>query len=152
MELVILDESNKRKLEVKGLETMAFQAGLFDSIPYEEQAKELVTAIDSADVQKSSVDSLLKTYRSQDLKGIEQLTTGAEGLEGKYLDLLLYKRNRNWASQFDTIAKKNSVLIAVGAGHLPGKQGLLELLKKKGYKLTPIKNEPGKTQLKGESI
>lgn len=141
MEMVILEESNKRKLEVKGLETMAFQAGLFDSIPYSEQARELVTAIDSAGSQHGSVDSLLNTYRAQDLKGIEQLTSHAEGAEGKYLDLLLYKRNRNWASQFDTIAAKNPVLIAVGAGHLPGSQGVLELLRKKGYKVTPINNK-----------
>jgi uncharacterized protein YbaP (TraB family) len=150
MEMVILEESSKRKLEVKGLETMSFQAGLFDSIPYAEQAKELVQAIDSAEVQKGSVDSLLQTYRAQDLKGIENLTSSAQGAEGKYLDLLLFKRNRNWAAQFDTITKNKSILIAVGAGHLPGKQGLLELLRKKGYKLRPVKNEAGK--IKGESV
>ena len=140
MEMVILEESNKRKLEVKGLETMAFQAGLFDSIPYQEQARELVKAIDSSSVQDGMIDSLLNTYRAQNLEKIYELTTQAEGAEGKYLDLLLYNRNRNWAKQFDTIALDKPVLIAVGAGHLPGKEGLLELLKSKGYKVTPVKN------------
>lgn len=140
MELVILEESNKRKLEVNGLETMAFQAGLFDSIPYKEQAAELVKAIDSASTQRGSIDTLLQTYRKQDLKMIEELTNREQGEEGKYLDLLLFKRNRNWAEQFDTIAIKSPVLFAVGAGHLPGKEGVLELLKRKGYTVTPIKN------------
>jgi len=140
MELVILEESNKRNLAVSGLETMEFQAGLFDSIPYKEQAEELVKAIDSIHVENGEVDSLLQTYRKQDLKMIEQLTNSGQGEEGKYLDLLLYKRNRNWASQFDAIAAKGSTLFAVGAGHLPGKEGVLELLRKKGYTLTPIKN------------
>ncbi|CAN5720343.1 TraB/GumN family protein [soil metagenome] len=140
MEMVILAESNKRKLEVKGLETMAFQAGLFDSIPYKDQAQELVKAIDSMNVQKGSVDTLLQTYRSQNLDMIEELTSRDDGEEGKYLDLLLYKRNRNWAAQFDTIATKGPVLFAVGAGHLPGKQGVLELLRKKGYTVTPLRN------------
>ena len=140
MEMIILEESNKRKLEVKGLETMAYQAGLFDSIPYKEQAKELVKAIDSSSVSDGMVDSLLNTYRAQNLEKIDELTTKSEGTEGKYLDLLLYNRNRNWAQQFDTIAKEKPVLIAVGAGHLPGKQGLLELLRSKGYNVTPVKN------------
>lgn len=140
MEMVILEESNKRKLEVKGLETMAYQAGLFDSIPYKEQAEELVKAIDSSSVEDGTVDSLLHTYRAQNLEKINDLTVHTEGTEGKYLDLLLYNRNRNWASQFDTIATNNPVLIAVGAGHLPGKEGLLDLLRKKGYKVTPLKN------------
>jgi uncharacterized protein YbaP (TraB family) len=140
MEMVILEESNKRKLEVKGLETMAYQAGLFDSIPYKEQAEELVKAIDSSQVKDDTVDSLLQTYRTQNLEKINELTMHAEGAEGKYMDLLLYNRNRNWAGQFDSIALKNPVLIAVGAGHLPGKQGLLALLRSKGYKVTPVKN------------
>jgi uncharacterized protein YbaP (TraB family) len=140
MELVILEESNKRKLEVNGLETMAFQAGLFDSIPYKEQAAELVKAIDSLSTQRGAIDTLLQSYRKQDLKMIEELTNREQGDEGKYLDLLLFKRNRNWAEQFDTIAIKGPVLFAVGAGHLPGKEGVLQLLKRKGYTVTPIKN------------
>ena len=140
MELVILEESNKRKLEVKGLETMEFQAGLFDSIPYKEQAQELVKSIDSALTQRKAVDSLLQTYRAQDLAMIEEMTRNEQGEEGKYLDLLLYKRNRNWVAQFDTIATKTPTLFAVGAGHLPGAQGVLELLRKKGYTVKPLKN------------
>ena len=140
MEMVILEESNKHNLQVKGLETMAFQAGLFDSIPYKEQAEELVKAIDSAHVQKGSVDSLMQTYRAQDLSMIDKLTNSGQGEEGKYLDLLLFKRNRNWVEQFDTIAPRGPILFAVGAGHLPGDKGVLELLRKKGYTVTPLKN------------
>ncbi|MES2650080.1 MAG: TraB/GumN family protein [Bacteroidota bacterium] len=140
MEMVILEQSNKLKLAVNGLETMEFQAGLFDSIPYQDQANELVKAIDSMQVKKGSIDTLLQTYRSQNLAKIEELTSSDEGEEAKYLDLLLFKRNRNWVAQFDTIAAKGSTLFAVGAGHLPGDQGVLELLRKKGFTVTPLKN------------
>ena len=140
MEMVILEQSNKLKLPVNGLETMEFQAGLFDSIPYQEQADELVKAIDSMQTQKGSIDTLMQTYRSQNLAKIEELTSSDQGEEAKYLDLLLYNRNRNWVAQFDTIAAKGSTLFAVGAGHLPGDQGVLELLRKKGFKVTPLKN------------
>jgi uncharacterized protein YbaP (TraB family) len=141
MEMVILGESSKRNLQVKGLETMAYQAGLFDSIPYDVQAAELVKAIDSISTQRDDVDSLLQTYRTQNLAAIEELTSRDEGLEAKYLDLLLYNRNRNWVAQFDTIATKSPTLFAVGAGHLPGGNGVLELLRKKGYTVTPLKND-----------
>lgn len=141
MELIILSESTKLKLDAKGLETMAFQAGLFDSIPYKEQAEELVKSLDSLDTQKGQIDSLLQTYRAQDLVAIEKLTATAEGPEGKYMDILLFNRNRNWVAQFDSIAAKGATLFAVGAGHLPGQNGVLELLRKKGYTVTPLKNK-----------
>jgi uncharacterized protein YbaP (TraB family) len=140
MELIILNESSKLKIDAKGLETMSFQAGLFDSIPYKEQAEELVKALDSLDTQKGQIDSLMQTYRAQDLEAIERLTATSDGPEGKYMDLLLYNRNRNWVAQFDSIASKGATLFAVGAGHLPGQNGVLELLRKKGYTVTPLKN------------
>ena len=140
MEMRIMGEASKRKLEIKGLETMAFQAGIFDSIPYELQAKELVDAIDSLGKQKNVTDSLMDGYKQQDLSLIEKMTKEEEGVASKYLDLLLYKRNRNWVKQFDGIAKEKSTLFAVGAGHLPGDQGVLELLRKKGYTVSPLKN------------
>jgi uncharacterized protein len=141
MEMMIMGEAGKRKLEIKGLETMEYQAGLFDSIPYDVQAKELVKAIDSASVQSDGIAKLLQVYREQDLDGIEKLTIEEEGGIQENIDLLLYKRNRNWVDQFAPIAGKGSVLFAVGAGHLPGKQGVLELLRQRGYTVKPLKNE-----------
>jgi hypothetical protein len=143
MELLLLEECSKRKLDIEGLETMAYQAGLFDSIPYAVQARELVKTIDSAFVQSDSIDSLLAAYRSQDLDAIERLTLSEEGGMAGNLDLLLYNRNRNWVDQFQAIASKQPTLFAVGAAHLAGKEGVIEMLKEKGYRLRPLKNEKG---------
>ena len=141
MELTILNEANKHKAEIKGLETLSFQAGLFDSIPYAEQAKELVKAIDSTIHQSGQLDSMMKFYRDQDLNALDKMINSTEaGLEAKYMDLLLYNRNRNWANQFETVSKDGPILIAVGAGHLAGQQGLLQLLRQKGYTVKPMKN------------
>lgn len=142
MELVLMGELSKLKIDINGLETMSYQAGLFDSIPYTEQAKELVKAIDSAGHQKDAIADLLKAYRQQDLKKLETLTLEEDPTMAKYLDLLLYQRNRNWVKQFDAIAAGQSTLFAVGAGHLSGSNGVLQLLKKKGYTVTPLKNQP----------
>ncbi len=140
MEMRIMELATKKKLEIKGLETMAFQAGILDKIPYEEQAKELLETIDSAANQKVLMKQLVAEYKGQNLDSIDALTKSEEGGVSKYLDIMLYSRNRNWVAQFDAIAKQKSTLFAVGAGHLPGDEGVLALLKKKGYVLTPIKN------------
>jgi uncharacterized protein YbaP (TraB family) len=128
------------KKPINGLETAAFQAGLFDSIPYETQAKELVDYLDSLDDNKKITQQLAALYTSQDLDGIQALSDKDDpGMSG-YMDLLLYNRNRKWAKELDGLLRGKSLLIAVGAGHLPGQQGVIELLRKEGYTVDPVKN------------
>ena len=132
--------SGSEKKPVNGLETAAFQAGLFDSIPYEQQAKELVNYIDSADENKKATRQLAELYVHQDLDSIGQLSDKDDpGMSG-YMDLLLYNRNRKWARELDTLLHGKSLLIAVGAAHLPGKEGVIELLRREGYTVDPVKN------------
>ena len=144
-EILLMKETNKQNLDVKGLETLEFQASLFGEIPYKQQAAELLEAIGgegSSDSSKASMDSLLSAYRRQDLAAIEKLTlqddSGFGGLES-----LLYKRNANWATLFDKIALEKATLFAVGAAHLAGSKGVLQLLQDKGYTIRPLKNEKG---------
>lgn len=133
----IAKEYNK---EIKGLETMQFQASVFDSIPYDVQAKALLKNIDSLDKYKVEFDSLVLLYKSQQLKKIEEsfLENDISLLENQ--DLLLNNRNRNWVSQLKSLMPAKSVVVAVGAGHLVGEKGVIELLKKEGFVLRPIKN------------
>ncbi len=142
-EMLLSEEAGKRKIPTKGLETPAFQFGIFDSIPYAYQAQELLKAVRQDGMQPSdsgNIAQLLAAYQAQDLGQIEKLTISEEaGLKG-YLDLLIYNRNRNWVKQFERIAQHGSFLFAVGAGHLPGEDGVLQLLAKKGYSLKPLVN------------
>ncbi len=57
-----------------------------------------------------------------------------------YMDLLLYNRNRKWARELKKLLPGRSLLVAVGAAHLPGKEGVIELLRKEGYTVEPVKN------------
>lgn len=134
----VAKEDNK---EIKGLETIQFQASVFDSIPYEWQAKELLKNIDSFSVYKKEFDDMVDLYRSQDLDSMQHMLLKSEFGSDKYDDLLLNNRNKNWASQLDTIMKKESVFVAVGAGHLTGDNGVISLLKKRGYKVEPLLNK-----------
>jgi uncharacterized protein YbaP (TraB family) len=140
MEMMIMKELHPYNKPVNGLETVEFQAGLFDSIPYEQQAKDLVNYIDSAEEYKKMTLELSDLYKKQDLDQIDLLTSKGDPAMSGYMDLLLYDRNRRWAKALDTILPGKSLLVAVGAAHLPGENGVINLLKKKGYILRPVKN------------
>jgi hypothetical protein len=129
------------KKGIKGLETMQFQASVFDSIPYEWQAKELLKNIDSFSVYKDEFDTMLDFYKNQQMDSLKTMVGKSEFGSDKYDDLLLKNRNKNWVKQLKEIMKNKSVFVAVGAGHLVGDAGLINLLKKAGYKLVPLENK-----------
>ena len=58
-----------------------------------------------------------------------------------FTDMLLYNRNENWAKKLEGLMAKNALVIAVGAGHLPGERGVINLLRKAGYIVEPVRNE-----------
>ena len=136
--------AKKHEKEIKGLETLSFQAGLLDSIPYALQAKQLVNYIDSAATgtdETKEFNVLLDAYKKEDLDKLEELTRESDVGLSRYTDILLYNRNRNWVKQLNSLMQGKSLVIAVGAGHLPGEQGVINLLKKEGYNVSPIPNK-----------
>lgn len=138
-ELMALAKEYKKS--INGLETIQFQASVFDSIPYEWQAKELLKNIDSLKKGKEEFETILKLYKEQSLDSISSLTQEGEMGDDKYGALLLTDRNKNWAKKLNDIMPKESVFVAVGAGHLGGNEGLIDLLRKKGYTVEPLKNK-----------
>ena len=140
VEMKIIDEAYNQKKETKGLETVAFQASIFDTIPYEEQARELLKSIDSLSKTKQQMDEMLKIYKQQDVEKLYTMSMEEDSTISSHADLMVYKRNNNWVEQFPAIASKNSTLFAVGAAHLGGEKGVLKLLRAKGYVVRAIKN------------
>ena len=133
--------AKQEKKEIKGLETMEFQASVFDSIPYAEQAKELLNAIDSLSSYKTTFDTMMNVYKSQRIDEIETLFNKSEFGMKDHQDILLNDRNKNWVKQLKVITKTTNVFVAVGAGHLVGKEGLISLLRKEGYTVKPLQNQ-----------
>ncbi|MEP6582993.1 MAG: TraB/GumN family protein [Ginsengibacter sp.] len=138
-ELLKIAKENKK--EIQGLESMQFQASVFDSIPYEWQAKELLKNIDSFAMYKKEFNDMVALYRNQDLDSMQSMLVKSEFGSDKYEDLLLKNRNTNWVTQLKKIMKKEGVFVAVGAGHLTGSDGLITLLRKEGYKVEPLVNK-----------
>lgn len=142
MEMQIMQESKKYKKDIKGLETTKFQASIFDSIPYAKQAKDLVNYIDSIDNYKKVMLEMVDVYRQQDLVRMDSLMHKSDPGMEEYMDILLFDRNRRWVQDMPKLMSGQSLLFAVGAGHLPGDQGVINLLREKGYLVKPLSNNP----------
>ena len=136
----ILKLAKENKKEILGLETMEFQSAVFDSIPYEWQAKELMKNIDSLDKYKNEFDTLMLAYKNQQLDVLEKLITKSEFGMDEFEDVLLNRRNANWVKKLGAVMKSKSLFVAVGAGHLLGEKGLIKLLRKEGYAVEPLIN------------
>jgi uncharacterized protein YbaP (TraB family) len=147
MEQLIMEEAKKKGKTMAGLETMAFQMSIFDSIPYKVQAQELLKSISSNDKDSDGdkeFKEMMTAYKEQNLEKLGKLITETDGGLMQYQDLLLNNRNHNWVEKLKTIMPKSSVVVAVGAGHLPGEQGVINLLRKAGYTVTPVENKMSK--------
>lgn len=137
-ELLKLVKSDDKPLY--GLETIEFQAAIFDSIPYKVQAKELMQTIDSIKYSKSEFTEMSDDYKNQRLDKLNQLMLKTEGVTKQYDNILLDDRNKKWVNNLKDIIKNKSVFIAVGAGHLSGPKGLINLFRTEGYTVEPLLN------------
>lgn len=136
-EFEILAKAKDKNKEIGGLETIEFQIGLFDSIPYKEQAQMLMESIRSQDSDSQQFDEMVRLYKSQNIEAMVTTIGGDETLS-KYEALLLDKRNENWIPTMSEKMAARPTFFAVGAGHLGGPKGVLNLLRLQGYQLKPI--------------
>jgi uncharacterized protein YbaP (TraB family) len=78
-----------------------------------------------------------EAYRKGDLDLLDSLERILQSSEA-FMEKFLYLRNEIQANSIDTILRKHSLFVGVGAAHLPGERGVIELLRRKGYQLRPI--------------
>ncbi len=86
--------------------------------------------------KRSYAEVLRDAYREKDLDLIDTLNMLSS--PKSYNKAMLFDRNEVMSKSMDSIMKTGSLFAAVGAAHLPGKNGMIELLRKKGYTVTPI--------------
>jgi uncharacterized protein YbaP (TraB family) len=140
VEQQILTEARQYEKEVNGLETLEFQASLFDSIPYEKQAQDLMLYVDSIDKYKQTTMDMMEMYRKQEINNMDSLMEKSDPGMSQYMDVLLFERNKRWAMQIPEQMFVMPTLFAVGAGHLGGDKGVIALLKKQGFTVKPLDN------------
>ncbi|MBU1822787.1 MAG: TraB/GumN family protein [Bacteroidetes bacterium] len=137
-ELSLMNLARQQQAEVLGLETVEEQMAVFDSIPYTDQARMVVALMDSMPQARREFGKMVELYRQQNLQGLYALTLKSEFELENQQEVLLNARNRKWIPLLEEEMAEKPTFVAVGAAHLAGEQGVIALLRKQGYTLTPI--------------
>ncbi|WP_394746767.1 TraB/GumN family protein [Spongiimicrobium salis] len=121
--------------EVLGLETVAEQLQIFDDIPYSDQIQDLLkSAKTDLDYDKKLFQRMLQIYEEKDLnKMMALMEEEKEASTTKHRHVILDDRNKKWIAKIEAHAKKQPTFFGVGAAHLPGDFGVIQLLRKEGY-------------------
>ena len=112
---------------------------MFDSIPYDAQAKMLVESIKSNQSGDDQFKEMVEMYKNQDIYRMQSMLKDEDEGIADYEDLLLAGRNRNWIPIMAEMMTQRPTFFAVGAGHLGGEAGVIALLRQKGYEVRPVK-------------
>ncbi len=140
IDLAVQTAANEMGRPSIGLETIEEQIELLFNGPLTEQAEGLLEACKKDDLFTVQSSALVEAYMAQDLNRIEAVFTDPElgGENAEEMEALIYDRNRNWAEKLHKMMPERAALVCVGAGHLPGDQGLLQLLRNRGYTVEPM--------------
>ncbi|MBR9919706.1 MAG: TraB/GumN family protein [Bacteroidetes bacterium] len=147
-EFEFYDMAKAMELETAGLETAEYQVSLFDSIPYEVQAEMLLESVkmsveaDGTEAEgESEMDMLTRLYTTEDINAMASSFSEEDSQYAPYEKLLLINRNINWIPVMAEMMAEKPTFFAVGAGHLGGEQGVVNLLREAGYTVKPITNQ-----------
>lgn len=114
------------------LETIDFQLNLFDSLPIEAQLGYLREVVAAAPSQAESLKAMIAEWMEGDAEGLARLINAGDN-DPQFLERLLYSRNRDWAGWIERrLDQPGTVFVAVGAGHLAGKESVQEALARRG--------------------
>lgn len=122
-----------------GLETLEDQLSVFEKISQQKQANILLSCIKDFSKMQESFQALLKDYKEENLNAL--VKTSFDSYSARYEHLLLDRRNKRWLKKITKISVKKSTFFAVGAAHLAGEKGVINLLRKKGYTVTAVMNQ-----------
>lgn len=125
--------------EIKEFEGAEKQLGIFDRLPESEQRDLLVGVIDDIDRLKLEPGKLRKAWLEGDETALIEATNSGILADRELRQALLVDRNNAWLDQLVPMLEQGKKpLVAVGAAHIVGPDGLAELLRQRGYTLTRI--------------
>lgn len=130
--------AKENEVKIEGLETVAEQMALFNNLTKEQQASMVMESIRNGDEGIELIKRMESTYQTQNVDNLYHLIQSEGGVINEEQSAFLDDRNKNWVPKIiDYVSTKNA-FIAVGAGHLGGPNGVIRLLQKEGYTLTPV--------------
>jgi uncharacterized protein YbaP (TraB family) len=130
------DRAKQTSKPVQGLETLAYQISRFDEMPMAVQDKLLSETLKEMDTTTTSVGEMGRAWKTGDAAGVERLVLKDLKAEPQIYERLLLERNRNWLPKIEALfTRAKPAFVIVGAAHLVGTDGLLQMLRAKGYSI-----------------
>ena len=134
----IMRSAKSKHKEIMGLEDPSEQIGVLASLPADSVVKEVLDDIGNFNKSKEDYRAMVKAYRRQELPELYRIITSSGSL-GDEMDAFLDDRNKKWIPRMQEKMGRSSVFFAVGAGHLLGDNGVINLLRKEGYTVEAVK-------------
>ena len=138
-EMTFDEIAKEHEIPMKGLETIEQQMSFFDELTDEQQVEMVMAGIRDAEESIETMREMQQTYVSQNVDALYQMINEDDGVISEEQAKFLDNRNANWIPQIKELIKSTNSFIAVGAGHLGGPNGVIRLLEKEGYTVTPLK-------------
>jgi len=124
---------------VKGLESIDFQIALLDSLSDENPNDFVTRSITELAQIEDELNNLLKAWETGDFQTLETLINKSFEEFPDQFDKFITARNKAWIKQLSGMLNSGEThMVVVGAGHLPGEQGVINLLRKKGYTIEQL--------------
>jgi len=128
------DQAKASGKAVQGLETADYQISVFDGMTMEQQERLLAQTLKELETELASVGKLADAWKSGDAPTVERIVQSELKAEPQMYQRLLVDRNKAWLPKIEALfARTGRALVVVGAAHLVGPDGLVAMLKAKGY-------------------
>lgn len=138
LDITVQQKGKELGKPLNGFETTDFQVGILFGKPISRQAKDLLKMVANDDKMYEYSHKLADAYMSQNLDLLLEIMSDPEtGSDEDDMNRLVYSRNAAWRDTLVKLMPDKSVFVCVGAGHLPGDKGLLNLLRQEGYNVKP---------------
>ncbi len=134
-EMEFIEMAKKKNIEIGGLETVKFQFTMFENAYSND---EMIAMLGESNQEETA--KLVANYKSENVRGLYDITTDKRFTSDKTKKIILDNRNTNWVKNMPELMKKESVFFAVGAAHLGGEVGVINLLRQAGYIVKPVMN------------
>ena len=134
-ETELVNKFTKTNRPIYGLETIEDQMDIFDKIPYQVQIKELITSIkDNFESDILELKLMQKSHSEKNLVEIQKLIKESKSsMMNDFEEIFLVNRNKKWIPVISNTSKEKPTFFGVGAAHLIGEFGVVNLLRKSGF-------------------
>lgn len=137
------DEARLAGKDVVALETPGDQIGVLESLTVDQQVAIIASMVEDSTSVDGWFEELLQLYLQRNIAGIyeylvEQTTHDDSTLTEVFEQRIIFARNVKMAASMNPLLERGGAFVAIGALHLPGREGVVNLLARRGYKVERV--------------